>query len=561
MSLRTTAIDLMFNADINKIMRTNEAVDGIRDGAVEAVSKTDQLSDSLDNASGSVRSLGDWLGDNWLQIGAAGAAAGGAIIGLTNKAEGLNSGLRRVEIATGETTESLDEMIRGMVDATWDVGNTVEAMEELVKMGVTSRQEFEQILPVLDDYADATGKDMVQAAQEFETVLSALDVELTEAGDHMDAFTWLSTQTTVSMGDLGRTMRREQGAIRDMGLSVDDISIAMAALESEGIKGPRAVMAFQESIQNAEGDIDAFWDGLGVTNDALSTQAERLEGAAGLTESLAESNNQSLTIWDRMKHRVEMATWAMGSYLEPVRDLGPLLMGLGPLTKGLSGGLTLLSKVKLSSLIPAMKATIASTWAFTAALLANPITWVIAGIVALGAALYALWKNWDEVSAWFSDRWDWVKDQVAGVMEWFQGIPGMMMDIGRDMMSGLAEGITGRIKAVTDTAKNAAKSVADGFKSFFGISSPSRLMMEYGTNIQEGLQQGMDQEQAQIPVPAAGVTNNSNSARMNFSPRVEINVNSGGQEAADELEARLRKIFPDLAEEIFANLSIKAGVN
>lgn len=38
-------------------------------------------------------------------------------------------------------------------------------------------------------------------------------------------------------------------------------------------------------------------------------------------------------------------------------------------------------------------------WAFTAALLANPLTWVVVGVVALIAALVALVVYWDEVSA------------------------------------------------------------------------------------------------------------------------------------------------------------------
>jgi TP901 family phage tail tape measure protein len=38
-------------------------------------------------------------------------------------------------------------------------------------------------------------------------------------------------------------------------------------------------------------------------------------------------------------------------------------------------------------------------WAFTAALLANPLTWIVVGIVALSAALVALVVYWDDVSA------------------------------------------------------------------------------------------------------------------------------------------------------------------
>lgn len=46
---------------------------------------------------------------------------------------------------------------------------------------------------------------------------------------------------------------------------------------------------------------------------------------------------------------------------------------------------------------PAVAAAAAATWAFTVALLANPITWIVLGIVALVAIIVLLIKNWDAV--------------------------------------------------------------------------------------------------------------------------------------------------------------------
>lgn len=40
-------------------------------------------------------------------------------------------------------------------------------------------------------------------------------------------------------------------------------------------------------------------------------------------------------------------------------------------------------------------------WAFTASLLACPITWIVIGLVAIGAAIFFLWKKWDAINAWF----------------------------------------------------------------------------------------------------------------------------------------------------------------
>jgi len=63
----------------------------------------------------------------------------------------------------------------------------------------------------------------------------------------------------------------------------------------------------------------------------------------------------------------------------------------------------------LVSMLPTLGGVIAATWAWTAALLANPLTWVVAAVIAVVAALagaaYLLYQNWDAVVAWFTDMW------------------------------------------------------------------------------------------------------------------------------------------------------------
>ena len=68
-----------------------------------------------------------------------------------------------------------------------------------------------------------------------------------------------------------------------------------------------------------------------------------------------------------------------------------------------------------------------------------------------------------------------------------------LTQIGRDIIKGLASGITGAIGWVNDAVVGVAKSITSGFKSFFGIKSPSRLMRDVvGKMIPQGIAVGVE---------------------------------------------------------------------
>lgn len=68
-----------------------------------------------------------------------------------------------------------------------------------------------------------------------------------------------------------------------------------------------------------------------------------------------------------------------------------------------------------------------------------------------------------------------------------------LVDIGKQLIEGLANGIKGAAGKVADAAKNAAKDAFNAAKSFLGIHSPSRLMRdEIGKYIPAGIAEGIN---------------------------------------------------------------------
>ncbi len=89
-----------------------------------------------------------------------------------------------------------------------------------------------------------------------------------------------------------------------------------------------------------------------------------------------------------------------------------------------------LLKYGLFILKGALTPVIASVWSFTTALLANPVTWIVIGIIGLIVALIALWRNWDAVTAWCQGAWNGfvtgISDGFQQVMDWFGALPGWL---------------------------------------------------------------------------------------------------------------------------------------
>lgn len=71
----------------------------------------------------------------------------------------------------------------------------------------------------------------------------------------------------------------------------------------------------------------------------------------------------------------------------------------------------------MAGLLPSLGAAATAVWGFTAALLANPITWVVAGIAALAGAAYLIYKHWDPIKAFFVDLWDTITDAFMRAWE------------------------------------------------------------------------------------------------------------------------------------------------
>jgi hypothetical protein len=172
---------------------------------------------------------------------------------------------------------------------------------------------------------------------------------------------------------------------------------------------------------------------------------------------------------------------------------------------------TIASKIATVASTVATGAATAAQWLLNTAMLAFPGVWITAAIVAVIAIIVLLVKNWDTVTKVVGEVWDAIKnfasdawstikslgskigDFVSGLIGDFKSIPASMLSVGRDIVTGIWNGINsvaGWLQSkITNFFGNLVPSWA---KKVLGIGSPSKVFAAYGRYIVEGLAVGIN---------------------------------------------------------------------
>lgn len=95
------------------------------------------------------------------------------------------------------------------------------------------------------------------------------------------------------------------------------------------------------------------------------------------------------------------------------------------------------------------------------------------------------------------------------------------VEIGNDIISGIANGITSGVSAIGDSIKQAGNQIIGDFKDFFGIASPSKLMRDLiGRFIPLGIAEGIKEEENTVEKAVKSIVDIASSVSIN--PDVQI---------------------------------------
>lgn len=238
--------------------------------------------------------------------------------------------------------------------------------------------------------------------------------------------------------------------------------------------------------------------------------------------------------WDSITKTVSNST--IGKQLnslwgEVTATFGPLVTGYINLQKSLWSGIGSLASTGMSAIGSAVSdgwETVKLTFISYAPALRDAFDSAWSGLSNIASAAWqsitaVIGAAWDTVRGLltaglrllrgdFSGAWDAIMETVRSLgqrmQDYFAGLPALMIGYGRDIVMGLARGISAAGDAAVAEAKAIASRVAGSVKGFFGIQSPSKLMQEYGENIGDGLAIGIknnDKAAAEAKKKAKGI--------------------------------------------------------
>lgn len=200
------------------------------------------------------------------------------------------------------------------------------------------------------------------------------------------------------------------------------------------------------------------------------------------------------------------------------------------------------SVTALGGILPAISAGIK---AINVAMKANVIGIVVTAIAALVTWLVTLYNTNDEFREKVNAAWAAVKTVVLNavaafenavdkffdkvveignsVVSFFKSVPEQMVEIGKNIVRGLWEGIKAMASWIGEKVSGFVGGLVDGVKGVLGIHSPSRVFAGIGQNMALGLGQGFEKQmqsvtagiQDAIPTPTVDTVYNAAAGLVN----------------------------------------------
>lgn len=461
---------------------------------------------------------------------------------------------RKLQREIVETEQEIKDMSETFSTGKVALGNFVadglSAVAEKAMEAVEASREYREDMGKLTTAFEASGKSADDAKtiyDEFYGILGESDrsveavnhlAQLCKTEEELAAWSNICAGVTATFGDslpieglteaanettkMGRVTGVLADALNWIGMSEDDFNESLAACTNEQERSALITQTLSEAYRDT---------GAAYRETNADIIAGR-EATASYEEAMAELGAEVEPILNEITSKVsELIGWILDN-----KDVViAALVGIG------AGFLVFQVATMIMGVVQAFKALQTATQGMTMAQAAlnlvmslNPIGLITVAVAGLLASFVLLWNKCEgfrnfwiglcekiktvffSVISFIKDNWkqlatflinpiagviallyklnpqfrEWVDNLITEIKEGFV----KMIEVGKNIVTGLWEGIAGSMKWLVGKIKEWCGNILDNIKDFFGIHSPSQYTKEFGKYLVQGLAEGITED-------------------------------------------------------------------
>lgn len=252
-----------YDALQREILDTTEQLKALEKQAANANTTLQQISvvgDKFQEVGGKISGAGEKM----LPLSAGIAAAGVAAVKMTADFDKSMSQVKAISGATGDDFTALREKAIDLGASTaFSSTEVADAMTEMAKAGWNTQQILDGMAGVLDAAA-ASGEALGTVATITADAITGFGLAAADSTRVADLLTQAANAGTIDVADLGESFKYVAPIAGSLGYSIEDVTTALAAMSTAGIKGSQAGTSLRTLFTNMAKPTESM---IGAMND------------------------------------------------------------------------------------------------------------------------------------------------------------------------------------------------------------------------------------------------------------------------------------------------------
>jgi TP901 family phage tail tape measure protein len=285
-------------------------------GAVTGAAQANAAIKSIDTTSGKSAQGTRQLGTAMAATGAVAVGAFGLAVKAAADFEKQMSGIKAVSNASEKQMDDLRKKALQLgADTAFGAGEAAGAMEELIKAGLSVDDVMNGAADATVALAAAGEVDLATAATIASNAMNQFGLSAQEMPRVADLIAGAANASAIDVNDFGMSLAQAGATANLIGLSFDDLALAITAMGNAGIKGSDAgtsLKTFMSNLQPTTEKQKELFDQLGLSIEANATAMNETGNAffdgAGKIKPMEEIAGTLATALEGMSDAQKTAT-------------------------------------------------------------------------------------------------------------------------------------------------------------------------------------------------------------------------------------------------------------